>query len=65
MYSSACQYSRSMKYVTTTPSETYYGLAEKFLLIEDAGAGVSSLDEILQAQTNLVVVDDWFPEVKT
>ena len=54
-----------MKYVTTTPSETYYGLAEKFLLIEDAGAGVSSLDEILQAQTNLVVVDDWFPEVKT
>ena len=54
-----------MKNNTTTPSGAYSGLAEKFLLIEDAGAGVSSLDEVLQAQTNLVVVDNWFPEVNS
>ena len=49
----------------TIPSWVYSEDEDRFLIVEQTGIGTNAEDEVLQAQTNLVVVDNWYPEVQS
>ena len=48
----------------TIPSWVYSEDEDRFLIVEQTGVGTNAEEEVLQAQTNLVVVDGWFPEIR-
>ncbi len=54
-----------MRNPATIPAMEYSESQDRFLIIEPIGAGTNAEDEILQAQTNLVVVDNWLREVES
>ena len=49
----------------TIPAWVYSASEDRFLILEQPGVGTSTDDEVLQARTNLVVVDNWYPEVQS
>ncbi len=55
----------TLKNPTTIPAWVYSASEDRFLILEQPGVGTSTEDEVLQAQTNLIVVDDWYPEVQS
>lgn len=55
----------SMRTPATIPAMVYSESQDRFMMIQPIGAGDNTEDEVLQAQTNLVVVDNWHREIQS